>query len=170
MPQDDSTAAGREGRAEEGSQIDAGDRVLGSYGHDVCAGDLVVAVHEEGREVLAIGQRNERVKGAGAGARVGQDRLGEPKGTARLHEADFVDGNFLERCLGCVHGEPALRGAALCRLVRPCAVRAALLGMTGCFPRGVPARGIRGEAEARHPQGRKVARRAALGGPRERGD
>jgi hypothetical protein len=40
---------------------------------------------------------------------------------------------------------PALRGAALCRLVRPRAVRAALLGMTGCIPRGVPARGIRGK-------------------------
>jgi len=38
-----------------------------------------------------------------------------------------------------------LRGAALCRLVRRCAVRAALLGMTGCIPRGVPARGIRGK-------------------------
>ena len=38
-----------------------------------------------------------------------------------------------------------MRGAALCRLVRPCAVRAALLGMTGCIPRGVPARGRRGK-------------------------
>ena len=54
MPQDDGAAAGREGRAEEGSHIDAGDRVLGTDGNDVRAGDLVVAVHEERGEVLAI--------------------------------------------------------------------------------------------------------------------
>lgn len=103
MSQDDSAAACGEGRAEEGSQIDAGDCVLRADGHDVRAGDLVVAVHEEGREVLAIGQRDERVKGAGAGLGVRQDRLGEAKRTTGLHEAHFVDGDFLERCFGRVH-------------------------------------------------------------------
>jgi hypothetical protein len=83
-------------RLQTGTQIDAGDRVLRADGHDVRAGDLVVAVHEEGGKVLAIGQRYQGVKGAGAGASVGQDRLGEAKGTAGLHEAHFVDGDFLQ--------------------------------------------------------------------------
>jgi hypothetical protein len=90
MPEKDGAAAGGEGRAEEGSHIDARDRVLGADGNDVRAGDVVVAVHEERGEMLAIGQRDERVKGAGAGARVGKDCLGEAKGTAGLHEAYFV--------------------------------------------------------------------------------
>jgi hypothetical protein len=49
MSEDDGAAAGGEGRAEEGSQVDAGNRVLRADGNDMRASDLVVTVHEEGR-------------------------------------------------------------------------------------------------------------------------
>src|ERR1019366_6609653 len=52
---------------------------------------------------------------------------------------------------------PALRGAALCRLVRPRAVRATLLGMTGCIPRGFPLAGY-GESRSPSPEGPEGAR------------
>jgi len=113
MPQDDGGAAGGEGCPKEGSHIDAGDRVLGADGDDVSAGDLVVAVHEEGREVLAVGECDERLQRARAGSGVGEDRLGEAERATGLHEAHFVDGDFLERCLGRVHGGTFLAGEPL---------------------------------------------------------
>ena len=104
MSENDRAGAGGEGRPEDPPHVHASDRVLRADGHDMRTGDVVIAVHEEGGEVLAVGERDERLQRARTGSGVGQDRLGEAKGAAGLQEAHFVDGDFLERCLGRVHG------------------------------------------------------------------
>ena len=58
MSEYESAGAGGQGGAEI-AHVDASDRVLRADGHDVRTGHLVVAVHEEGREVLAVGERDE---------------------------------------------------------------------------------------------------------------
>jgi len=60
--------AGGEGRSKGRSRVDRADHVLSPYRGDVDPSDSTAPVQEEDREVLAIGEANERVEDARGGA------------------------------------------------------------------------------------------------------
>ena len=93
MPECDCAAARCQSRTHDDAYVNGADEVLGSNGNDVGSGDAVLPIEEEAREVLAVGEPNQRVQDPGAAATVGNAFLGELKRAPGLNEAHFVDGD-----------------------------------------------------------------------------
>jgi hypothetical protein len=67
--------------------------MLASDCGDMGSSDAIVPIDEEAREVLAVGEADERVEGAGRASRISDALFGESERTAGLHETHFVDGD-----------------------------------------------------------------------------
>ncbi len=74
--------------------------MLAAVADDVRAGHVVAAVEEERGQVLAVGEAEHGVHRPACVLGVGDGRLGEAQGPARLHEANVVGGDFPQLRLG----------------------------------------------------------------------
>jgi hypothetical protein len=77
MSEDDARRAGGDGGAEDGARFDCSDVVLTSYGDHIRARHVVLAVEEERREVLAVGEAQHHVHRSACKLAVGDGGLGE---------------------------------------------------------------------------------------------
>jgi hypothetical protein len=96
VPDDEPRGARGDGRPENRPRFDGADSVLAADGHDVRAGHLMDAAQEERREVLAVGETDQRVKGPCGELGIGHGRLGQAQAASGFDQPNFVHGDSLK--------------------------------------------------------------------------
>src|ERR1700690_3310943 len=87
-----------DGSSKENPYVEAGNAMLRPDGDDMRARHVVMTIDEECGEVLAVGEADERVQRVGTGGRITEGRFRQAQRTSGLHEANFVNRNFVEWC------------------------------------------------------------------------
>ncbi len=154
MPYDECACTSAEGGAKENAHVEAGDAVLRADGDDVRARHVVMTVDEECGKVLAVGEADECMQRVGAGGRVTEGRLCQTQRPSGLHEANFINRDFVDGGFCRIHGDLPCEGAALVGSFVQARTARRSLPWRSAFPEGFRERDT-GKAELRHPKGRR---------------